>query len=146
MSLLSSQSSGVLTARWTWNGTNTFSSTTIYLLSWGNWQYVAGVGNDTWTSKGLQSSQTGFDYDLKGEYIQVWEPEMRSLTNLGESFSLGRAGTRQRDYRRPDWVRRLLEKIEFTVRKGRRYESLKGTMEVERVCEGSRGYLLSVGL
>lgn len=44
--------------------------------NWGNWQYVAGVGNDPRsTSRVFNSVKQAVDYDSKGEYVYHWIPE-----------------------------------------------------------------------
>ncbi len=47
--------------------------------NWGNWQYVAGVGNDPRGDSGriFNSVKQAFDYDPKGEYIYHWMPEFQ---------------------------------------------------------------------
>lgn len=46
--------------------------------NWGNWQYVAGVGNDPRDRKFNVVGQ-GERYDPKGEYIRRWLPELSEL-------------------------------------------------------------------
>ncbi|KAL3425433.1 cryptochrome DASH, mitochondrial [Phlyctema vagabunda] len=90
--------------------------------NWGNWQYVAGVGNDPRGAHGrvFNPVKQAFDYDLNADYVRAWLPELRELQNPGECFQawtvpepkrheLGLAG---------DMVEDPLKKIEFTV--GRR--------------------------
>lgn len=44
--------------------------------NWGNWQYVAGVGNDPRsTSRVFNSVKQAVDYDPKGEYVYHWITE-----------------------------------------------------------------------
>lgn len=46
--------------------------------NWGNWQYVAGVGNDPRsTSRVFNSVKQAVDYDPKGEYVYHWIPEFQ---------------------------------------------------------------------
>jgi deoxyribodipyrimidine photo-lyase len=47
--------------------------------NWGNWQYVAGVGNDPRQGRIFNPVKQAFDYDGKGEYIKTWVPELRDL-------------------------------------------------------------------
>jgi deoxyribodipyrimidine photo-lyase len=47
--------------------------------NWGNWQYVAGVGNDPRQGRIFNPVKQAFDYDAKGEYIKTWVPELRDL-------------------------------------------------------------------
>jgi deoxyribodipyrimidine photo-lyase len=47
--------------------------------NWGNWQYVAGVGNDPRTGRVFNPVKQSLDYDSKGEYIKAWVPELRDV-------------------------------------------------------------------
>lgn len=50
--------------------------------NWGNWQYVAGVGNDPRsTSRVFNSVKQAVDYDAKGEYVYHWIPEFHRDRN-----------------------------------------------------------------
>ena len=48
--------------------------------NWGNWNYIAGVGNDPrenrWFNVVFQSNR----YDAKAEYIKTWLPQLQSLS------------------------------------------------------------------
>ncbi|KAK0553888.1 hypothetical protein OC846_000737 [Tilletia horrida] len=48
--------------------------------NYGNWQYVAGVGNDPRASRQFNIIKQSKTYDPDGEYIKLWVPELRSLT------------------------------------------------------------------
>ncbi|TVY88088.1 putative cryptochrome DASH, mitochondrial, partial [Lachnellula willkommii] len=50
--------------------------------NWGNWQYVAGVGNDPREDRTFNPVKQAMDYDSKGEYIKQWIPELHDLTVL----------------------------------------------------------------
>ncbi|CDS00413.1 hypothetical protein [Sporisorium scitamineum] len=47
--------------------------------NWGNWQYVAGVGNDPRSSRQFNPIKQGKDYDAKGEYVATWIPQLRGV-------------------------------------------------------------------
>ena len=47
--------------------------------NWGNWQYVAGVGNDPRQGRVFNPVKQALDYDAKGEYIKAWVPELRDI-------------------------------------------------------------------
>lgn len=47
--------------------------------NWGNWQYVAGVGNDPREGRLFNPVKQALDYDKKGDYIKTWVPELRGL-------------------------------------------------------------------
>ncbi|KAK0534292.1 hypothetical protein OC835_002712 [Tilletia horrida] len=49
--------------------------------NYGNWQYVAGVGNDPRASRQFNIIKQSKTYDPEGEYIKLWVPELRSLTS-----------------------------------------------------------------
>ncbi|KAL9106644.1 MAG: hypothetical protein Q9227_008364 [Pyrenula ochraceoflavens] len=91
--------------------------------NWGNWQYVAGVGNDPrGESRVFNPVKQSHDYDREGEYIKAWVPELRDVSDVqgvwqgwmiseGERANLGIKGL--------EWVERPLKRINFSVdRKG----------------------------
>ena len=47
--------------------------------NWGNWNYVAGVGNDPRKHRYFNVVSQGRRYDPKGDYIKFWVPELASL-------------------------------------------------------------------
>ncbi|TKA68507.1 hypothetical protein B0A49_06524 [Cryomyces minteri] len=48
--------------------------------NWGNWQYVAGVGNDPrGQSRVFNPVKQAVDYDAGGEYVRAWVPELRDV-------------------------------------------------------------------
>ncbi|SNS11236.1 deoxyribodipyrimidine photo-lyase (single-stranded DNA-specific) [Belliella buryatensis] len=44
--------------------------------NWGNWMYVAGVGNDPRENRYFNILKQAHNYDRKGEYIRHWIPEL----------------------------------------------------------------------
>lgn len=48
-------------------------------LSWGNWQYQAGVGNDPRSSRQFNPIKQASDYDPEGEYVRLWIPELKDV-------------------------------------------------------------------
>ncbi|KAG0148848.1 hypothetical protein CROQUDRAFT_654464 [Cronartium quercuum f. sp. fusiforme G11] len=44
--------------------------------NYGNWQYVAGVGNDPRTSRQFNPIKQAHDYDPQGDYVRTWLPEL----------------------------------------------------------------------
>lgn len=44
--------------------------------NYGNWMYVAGVGNDPRAGRKFNVTKQGLDYDGKGEYARLWIPEL----------------------------------------------------------------------
>ncbi|UJR31796.1 hypothetical protein I4U23_019273 [Adineta vaga] len=49
--------------------------------NYGNWIYVAGIGNDPRENRHFNMVKQGFDYDPKGEFIRTWCPELTRLPN-----------------------------------------------------------------
>jgi deoxyribodipyrimidine photo-lyase len=47
--------------------------------NYGNWQYVAGVGNDPRASRHFNVVKQAKDYDSHGEYVKLWIPALRNL-------------------------------------------------------------------
>lgn len=59
--------------------------------NWGNWQYVAGVGNDPrGDARVFNPVKQAFDYDKSGEYVRTWVPELR---DVGRASNSGTAGS-----------------------------------------------------
>ena len=54
--------------------------------NWGNWQYVAGVGNDPrGDARVFNPVKQALDYDPNGDYIRAWVPELRSIGETNEA-------------------------------------------------------------
>lgn len=93
--------------------------------NWGNWQYLAGVGNDPrGEARIFNPVKQAFDYDPEAEYVKMWIPELRGLTDPGEVFQ---AWTIRDQQKKKDlgleglvWVERPLKKINFVAGKGGR--------------------------
>ncbi|GAA5982277.1 hypothetical protein JCM11641_006247 [Rhodosporidiobolus odoratus] len=49
--------------------------------NWGNWQYVAGVGNDPRASRQFNPVKQGNEYDPYGHYIRTWLPSLTEVPN-----------------------------------------------------------------
>jgi len=47
--------------------------------NYGNWQYVAGVGNDPRTSRQFNPIKQAKDYDAQGEYVKQWIPALKAF-------------------------------------------------------------------
>jgi deoxyribodipyrimidine photo-lyase len=90
--------------------------------NWGNWQYLAGVGNDPrGEARIFNPVKQAFDYDPEAEYVKTWIPELRGLTDPGEVFQ---AWTIKDQQKKKDlglegllWVERPLKKIDFVAGK-----------------------------
>lgn len=110
--------------------------------NWGNWQYVAGVGNDPrGQARIFNPVKQAFDYDPHAEYVRAWVPETRGLREASECFQAWTVGE---DRRREvglaglEWVERPLKRIEFTVGK-RGVGRGRGAGRGERGRGGRRG-------
>jgi deoxyribodipyrimidine photo-lyase len=88
--------------------------------NWGNWQYVAGVGNDPrGEARVFNPVKQAYDYDPEAAYVRAWVQELRGVDNPGECFqawtirdtgakkSLGLDGL--------EMVEDPLRRIEFTI-------------------------------
>ncbi len=104
--------------------------------NWGNWQYVAGVGNDPrGQARIFNPVKQAFDYDPQAEYVRAWVPETRPLKESGECFqawTVGEERRREVGLTGLEWVERPLKRIEFTI--GRR-----GTGKGTGAGSGGRG-------
>lgn len=47
--------------------------------TWGNWAFIAGVGNDPKEFQPLNIIKQAYDYDAKGEYVKYWVPVLLNL-------------------------------------------------------------------
>ena len=105
--------------------------------NWGNWQYVAGVGNDPrGDARVFNPVKQALDYDPHGEYIRAWVPELRdvgrrnkdsgadgkppqdSMEDLMGVFQAWRLPNEEKKRLSLDgveWVEKPLKRIEFSV-------------------------------
>jgi deoxyribodipyrimidine photo-lyase len=105
--------------------------------NWGNWQYVAGVGNDPRQGRVFNPVKQALDYDKHGEYIKAWVPELRGI-KLTRTVASGKEEVDQQrlmglyqawklsDWEKSnlglkgvDWVEQPLTRIQFQVGRGR---------------------------
>ncbi|MDG1276650.1 MAG: DASH family cryptochrome [Algoriphagus sp.] len=66
---------------WTW-GASYFESKLIdydVCSNWGNWMYVAGVGNDPRENRYFNILRQGKNYDKNGDYVRMWLPELSAI-------------------------------------------------------------------
>jgi deoxyribodipyrimidine photo-lyase len=47
--------------------------------NWGNWAYIAGVGNDPKAYRYFNVLKQAIDYDPNGEYVRLWIPELQKI-------------------------------------------------------------------
>ncbi|KAL2429057.1 Cryptochrome DASH [Exophiala dermatitidis] len=87
--------------------------------NWGNWQYVAGVGNDPrGEARVFNPVKQAFDYDPQGEYCKAWVEELRVLHDPQEIFQVWKVPQSRRDalgLHGNEMVERPLVKIDFRV-------------------------------
>jgi deoxyribodipyrimidine photo-lyase len=92
--------------------------------NWGNWQYVAGVGNDPrGVARVFNPIKQACDYDPRGEYVMAWVPELRGLDDpqiIFQAWKMDEEERKQRGLEGLNWVERPLKKIDFRVGSGRR--------------------------
>lgn len=58
--------------------------------NWGNWAYIAGVGNDPREYRYFNVLKQALDYDPHGDYVKLWLPELDSLpsTNIHQPWKI----------------------------------------------------------
>ncbi|KAK0653741.1 putative cryptochrome DASH [Lasiodiplodia hormozganensis] len=106
---------------------------TDYDLSnnWGNWQYVAGVGNDPRQGRKFNPVKQALDYDKGGEYIKTWVEELRDvdvdgaqdggrkgeemLMGLFQAWRLPEKEKERLNLKGVEWVEKPLIRIPFAV-------------------------------
>lgn len=91
--------------------------------NWGNWQYVAGVGNDPREGGGgrkFNPVKQADDYDPKGEYITAWIPQLRGL-QPEEAFQCWKAGQdekKRHGLTGSEMAESPLVRINYNIRRG----------------------------
>ncbi|WPG97765.1 cryptochrome [Acrodontium crateriforme] len=91
--------------------------------NWGNWQYVAGVGNDPrGAARVFNPVKQALDYDPKGEYIRAWVPELRGvgetdedLLGVFQAWRLPQAEKKRLGLAGLNWVDKPLKRIDFSL-------------------------------
>ncbi|KAF2135460.1 uncharacterized protein K452DRAFT_16540 [Aplosporella prunicola CBS 121167] len=95
--------------------------------NWGNWQYVAGVGNDPRLGRKFNPVKQALEYDDGGRYVKAWVEELRDV-DVDGAQSGGRRGEERlmglfQAWRLPEgekvrlglkgveWVERPLERV-----------------------------------
>ncbi len=60
--------------------------------NWGNWNYVAGIGNDPRESRYFNVASQSKRYDASGQYIRTWIPELSNLPTemIHEPWTIGK--------------------------------------------------------
>ncbi|KII91082.1 hypothetical protein PLICRDRAFT_52750 [Plicaturopsis crispa FD-325 SS-3] len=87
--------------------------------NWGNWQYVAGVGNDPrggGEGRVFNQVKQGHDYDLRGEYMKSWVEELRPVKRVEGVWSAWVLSERERaeaGLKGLQWVEEPLVKIQW---------------------------------
>lgn len=112
--------------------------------NWGNWQYLAGVGNDPrGKARIFNPVKQAFEYDPKAEYVKTWIPELRGLTDPGEVFQ---AWTIKDQSKKSDlglegltWVEHPLKRIEFHPSRKPRHHTGRGRGDGGGGASGSGG-------
>ncbi|KAJ8067277.1 hypothetical protein OCU04_004637 [Sclerotinia nivalis] len=92
--------------------------------NWGNWQYVAGVGNDPrGNDRIFNPVKQAFDYDPKAEYVLAWVDELRGVDELGQIFQAWTINDEEKKEELGiadmDMVKNPLKRIDFKVNRGR---------------------------
>nr|POE79733.1 putative cryptochrome dash, mitochondrial [Quercus suber] len=103
--------------------------------NWGNWQYVSGVGNDPrGNARVFNPVKQAVDYDVNGEYVRAWVPELRDVGRASAEADQRRAHNSTETlmgvfqaWRMPaeekkrlglegvEWVEHPLKRIDFSV-------------------------------
>lgn len=84
---------------WTW-GAAYFESQLIdydVCSNWGNWNYVAGVGNDPRENRYFNIYTQATRYDEKGDYVKTWLPELANVPSslIHQVWNLDNAAQKQ---------------------------------------------------
>lgn len=87
---------------WRW-GASWFESALIdydVASNWGNWAYVAGVGNDP-RNRYFNIVNQGKKYDARGDYVRAWIPELAHITDFNAHLIHEKPDLCPTDYPRP---------------------------------------------
>ncbi|KAF7889952.1 uncharacterized protein EAF02_002367 [Botrytis sinoallii] len=92
--------------------------------NWGNWQYVAGVGNDPrGNDRIFNPVKQAFDYDPKAEYVLAWVDELRGVDELGQIFQAWTINDQEKKEELgiadTEMVTNPLKRIDFKINRGR---------------------------
>lgn len=108
--------------------------------NWGNWQYVAGVGNDPRENRKFNPVKQAHDYDKGGAFITTWIPELRSvkykddsgrvdidgLMGLFQAWTIPQPDAQQVGIANSQWYKDPLVKIEYDPRRTPRGNARRG--------------------
>ncbi|KIV90972.1 hypothetical protein PV10_05570 [Exophiala mesophila] len=87
--------------------------------NWGNWQYVAGVGNDPrGEARVFNPIKQACDYDPQGDYCKAWVQELRELEDPQHVFQPWKVDPERRSdlgLKGLETVENPLKKIDFRV-------------------------------
>lgn len=91
--------------------------------NWGNWQYLAGVGNDPrGEARIFNPVKQAFDYDPNGDYVKAWVQELRSenldVKEIFQAWTIPPNKRQETGIVGVEMAERPIVRIEFTV--GRR--------------------------
>lgn len=91
--------------------------------NWGNWQYVAGVGNDPrGEARVFNPIKQAVEYDPDGEFVKAWIEELRDVDDpqvVFQAWKLSADEKKRLGLRGVDWVEQPLKKIDFKVGPGK---------------------------
>ncbi len=70
-----------LHVNWTWGATWFEENLLDYspASNWGNWAYIAGLGNSPRDNRPFNVIKQSLEYDSKGEYVRKWLPELAAI-------------------------------------------------------------------
>ncbi|KAK3673141.1 hypothetical protein LTR78_006981 [Recurvomyces mirabilis] len=94
--------------------------------NWGNWQYVAGVGNDPrGDARVFNPVKQAVDYDTNGDYVRAWVPELKDvgkkagnlegLMGVFQAWRMPEEEKKQLGLAGVEWVEKPLVRINFSV-------------------------------
>lgn len=72
--------------------------------NWGNWAYIAGVGNDPRASRYFNVLKQAVEYDPQGEYVRLWLPELAAIPGVQIHQPWNLALAEQAEYQIKDYT------------------------------------------
>ncbi len=85
---------------WTWGAAYFESLLVDYdpCSNWGNWNYVAGVGNDPREDRYFNIYSQALRYDERGDYVKHWLPELSAVPAPAVHIVSNLSADKQREY------------------------------------------------
>ena len=88
--------------------------------NWGNWAYVAGVGNDPKEYRYFNVLKQAMEYDPDGEYVRTWIPEIAALagSEIHQPWQLSKS--KQSEYQLKNYINAPIYTPDLSIGKSKK--------------------------